>query len=269
MKRKLAGILAVALLLSGCVAAPGPQGGEEMTTESKQQVTLEYHSFDGGGPSFRVQIDDPAILEYRSEEEYDKANHEELDGAGYTVRFVFTGKQPGQTRVTVTAESPIGDNYTEFYDAAVDADGKLTLELRERVTPEDDELVTEPEQTERDVMLVLEVNGATLYASFVRNAASDALIEQLNSGPVTLTLEDRIGEKFAALPWTLPTADDVLDVAPGDLVLYGGEELAICCAEGMCEATRLAQLGESARDALPELLGDGAAELTIWLEWGE
>ena len=100
-------------------ATPQPAG---------QPAALRFDSFDGGGPEYSVEVEDPALVSVESARRYASADHEELDGAGYTVTVTFTGVQPGQTRATVKARSPIAENFDAVYAVTVDDDLNVTLE---------------------------------------------------------------------------------------------------------------------------------------------
>ena len=60
-------LLATGLLLGGCAKKP-PSGA----------ATLEFHSFDGGGPSYSVTIEDESVISCTSEHRYAKKNHKKL-----------------------------------------------------------------------------------------------------------------------------------------------------------------------------------------------
>ncbi len=83
-------------------------------------ATLSFESFDGGGPEFDIEIEDPSVLEYRSERRYADRNHEMMTGSAYQVIFGFTGRKEGSTKFTISARSPIADNFDAVYLAEVD-----------------------------------------------------------------------------------------------------------------------------------------------------
>ena len=99
--------------------------------------TLAFDSFDGGGPSFTVVIEDPAIVSCDRVREYHNPDHDNMTGSGYTEVFTFTGLRPGQTTVTVQARSPIADNFDAVYlvtvydDLGVSLDQESFLDLME------------------------------------------------------------------------------------------------------------------------------------------
>ena len=107
--------------------------GEIVTEEAppeKQTASVSFDSFDGGGPEFSVRIDDPGIAACESRRQYAKDDHEQMTGAGYQVIFTFTGLSAGETTATISARSPIADNFDAVYSIRVDGDGGIALELQ-------------------------------------------------------------------------------------------------------------------------------------------
>ena len=143
----LLGLLALALLASCAARRAEPEPPAEPEAPAVEQVppetpapaqappeeaaqrsaTLVFESFDGGGPEYRVEIDDPALLSCCSEAHYPKPDHDRMTGAGYTVTYTFTGLAPGTTLLTVRARSPIAENFDAIYRADVDDDLNVTL----------------------------------------------------------------------------------------------------------------------------------------------
>ena len=93
------------------MVAYGPDGGP---LEYKEAPTLSFHSFDGGGPEYSVEIADPTVVSCTQERVYPDPDHEELDGAPYDVVFTFTGLKQGSTAVTVRQSGPDGEEETEY-----------------------------------------------------------------------------------------------------------------------------------------------------------
>lgn len=118
-------------------------------------------------------------------------------------------------------------------------------------------------------VLVVRVGDKTFYAHLEDNAAARAFVEKLNREPLTLTMRDYGGfEKVADLPWTLPTADERITAAPGDVVLYQGDKITLYYGENTWELTRLARIG-SRLDEWKTALGEGDVTVSINLEWSE
>ncbi len=96
-------------------------------------VTVPYRSFDGGGPEYTVTIEDPTVAVCEITRKYDSADHEEIDGAGCAVNCKFTGLAAGETKATISARSPIAENFDDIYRIRVGEDLTISLELIETV----------------------------------------------------------------------------------------------------------------------------------------
>ena len=111
------------------VAVPDEARFEKVQAFERYRVfRLVFGSFDGGGPEYTAEIDDPEILMYTQEINYLDANHEDLDGAAYEVIFIFGGMRPGNTHVTVTGESPLAPAERYVYEATVDENLNVSME---------------------------------------------------------------------------------------------------------------------------------------------
>ena len=118
MKRII--FLLLAMLLPG--VAVTAETGEPM-----KESVLTFSSFDGGGPEYRITIEDREIVTYSVRSQYDYPEDPQPPGSGYTKTYTFTGLKPGPTTVTVSARSPIAENYDAVYQVTVDKDLNITL----------------------------------------------------------------------------------------------------------------------------------------------
>lgn len=96
----------------------------------KKEEVLTFNSFDGGGPSYDVKIEDKSIVSCNQTHYYFNPDHDMMCGSGYEVSISFTGLKPGKTTATIECRSIIADNYDAIYDITVDDD--LGIELTER-----------------------------------------------------------------------------------------------------------------------------------------
>ena len=111
--------------------------GEIVTEDASQnsappvqnEVSVSFDSFDGGGPEFSIRIEDPDIVSCVRTKKYDREDHDEMTGAGFKITFTFTGLKAGETTATISARSPIADNYDAVY--AVRVDDALNISLEE------------------------------------------------------------------------------------------------------------------------------------------
>ena len=66
-----------------------------------------------------------------SRRRYWKDDHEQMTGAGYEVIITFTALKAGETTATISARSPIAENFDAIYAIKVDDAGNIALELQE------------------------------------------------------------------------------------------------------------------------------------------
>jgi len=115
--------------------------------------------------------------------------------------------------------------------------------------------------------LLLEVNGATLEIEAEDNASVDALRELIDEDGLELALAEYGGfEKVGPLPQSLPTSDEQMDVAAGDIVLYQGNQVSLLYGENAWSYTKLGHVKGMSGKELHELLGDGDVEVTLKLD---
>ena len=125
--RHMITIMALAVGTALCAAAMTGCGAAKQM-DAQKTAELSFHSFDGGGPEYTFKVDDPTVVSCTSERRYNKKNHEELDGAGYDVVVTLTALREGKTTLTVSARSPIADNYDSIYTVTVDGDLSVSVE---------------------------------------------------------------------------------------------------------------------------------------------
>ncbi|MBQ4370837.1 MAG: hypothetical protein II803_00325 [Firmicutes bacterium] len=109
---------------SGTAGSPNPADGYAYMT---------FSSFDGGGPVYTATIADPGVVSCYYTRSYGNPDHASVDGAAYNVRFELRGLKPGETRLTVSARSPIAENWDRTYRVTVDEEKRVRVELIEEV----------------------------------------------------------------------------------------------------------------------------------------
>ena len=109
MKRRLAALLAFLLILSALCGAAAEAGAVEMT----------FSSFEGGGPEYWLEIEDPESATFACRREYDTPDGAELPGAAYRIIYTFTGLKPGETRLTVSQSSPLLEGFDATYKLSI------------------------------------------------------------------------------------------------------------------------------------------------------
>ena len=280
MKRIWACLLA-ALLLTGCRAAGKeanyPMDGGDMIRESYLTITQEealrmmeqddghvivdvrrQDEYEAGHipgailiPNETIQTERPQalpdldqiILVYCRSGNRSKQAAEKLGRMGYYRVYEFGGINTWPGRIVTGAE--------EAAEAPEDHDA-MAAALRPRAT------------------LVIEANGRTLYAALEDNASADAFRDALSSGSIQVAMHDYGSfEKVGDLPWALPRCDGSVTTVPGDVILYEGDKITIYYDENTWTFTRLARIGNTSREKLLQILGDGDVTVSFRLEWSE
>ena len=232
----------------------------EVVTGGKKAV-LSFDSFDGGGPEYSVVLDSD-IVSFEREKSYGKPNHAEIDGAGFTVTFTFTGLKPGEAVMTIEERSPIAGNEDLLYSVKVDRDLNVSLELLSATDPD---AVADPLPT-----LVIAVKDKVFYAALEDNPSAEAFAEKLSSEAIGVEMHDNGGyEKAGSLPWSLPENEEEITAEPGDVMLYQGDQISIYYDENTRNLTRLAKISDVTGEELPEAFGDDSAAVAFWVEWSE
>ena len=232
--------------------------------KSGAKATLVFDSFDGGGPTFEIELD-PDIVTCTREKEYADSNHEELDGAAFRVTYTFTGVTPGETTVTVKARSPIAGNFDYKYSVRVDEELNVSIEERETIDWDEAADAVEPVPT-----LVIAANGKVFYAHLEDNPSAQALIEKLSNGAVEVEMHDYGHfEKVGPLPWDLPRTDETITTEPGDVILYQGNQITVYYDQNTWDFTRLARIEDVTREELLSAFGEGDVKVMLWIEWSE
>ena len=179
-------------------------------------VQLFFDSFEGGGPEYSVDAEDPSVVSCRIGRCYRDEDHEEMDGAGYRVVIELAGIRPGRTEVTVRSRSPLEGDADFVY--AVTVDERLAVAA---VQAGEDDMREEAEAVSPTATVVMEACGRTCYPYMVESDASKAFFERLEAGPLDIVLRDQGGrEKSGRLPWALPAPEGEVAARPWDIVLH-------------------------------------------------
>ena len=83
-------------------------------------------------------------------------------------------------------------------------------------------------QTENDMTMYITIAGQTQSITLAKNAATQELVERLQNGAVTVTLNSSGGfEIWGPLGFSLPTSNQQMTAQPGDVVLYNGSNICL------------------------------------------
>jgi flavodoxin len=120
-------------------------------------------------------------------------------------------------------------------------------------------------QTTMDKMYIT-IGGVTQPATLVDNAATQALVERLKDGAVTVTLNSSGDfEIWGALGFSLPTSNEQINAQPGDVILYNGSNICIFYGTNSWSYTRLGKIDGLSESELRTYLKAGESNIRVTL----
>ncbi len=268
------GIIMIALITAGCAAGQVMDGDgmirpedEEVSQNEGENVNnkseLSFESFDGGGPEFKVILEDESIVSYESVRKYSNPDHEAMGGSGYIVRFSFNGLKPGETDMKIEERSPIADNLDHLYRVKVNDDLQVEIEKLETKDPYQDDM-------EPNAFVELRTGDRCFSVELADNSSADAFFEKLRTENIEVQMHDYGDfEKVGDLPWDLPTNDEEITTEPGDLILYQGNKITVYYDENTWTFTRLGRLNAEPEEIKEAFGGKDDITAEFFLEWTE
>ena len=122
------------------------------------------------------------------------------------------------------------------------------------------------ESAEAAGSFIISANGKQLEVRLANTNAARALAEHLQTEPVTVDLHPYGGfEQVGPLPWALPESDEQITTSPGDIMLYQGNQITIFTGSNSWAYTPLGRIEDASSDALREVFGGDAIEITLSL----
>ncbi|MBO4474793.1 MAG: hypothetical protein J5750_07800, partial [Clostridiales bacterium] len=128
-------IVVVAILLVGCKSSETtkkPTKEPKNPTDSSDKLDagkkkkLSFESFEGGGYSYSVTIDDESVATCSAKTEYE--GDKNAKGASYEYVITVKAVAPGETGMTVYGQSDLLGEVYHYYKITVEDDLMLTLE---------------------------------------------------------------------------------------------------------------------------------------------
>ena len=120
-------------------------------------------------------------------------------------------------------------------------------------------------QTTMDRMYIT-IDGVTQPATFVDNVATQALVERLKDGVVTVTLNSSGGfEIWGALGFSLPISNEQINAQPGDIILYNGSNICMFYGTNSWSYTRLGKIDGLSESELRTFLKAGESNIAVTL----
>lgn len=116
-------------------------------------------------------------------------------------------------------------------------------------------------------ILILTAGDTSMKAKMLENSTTDALIEKLKEGPVTIEMRDYASmEKVGELPWSLPRNDNQITAQAGDLILYQGSAFVIYYKPNAWNFTKIGKIEDMTGEEIKSVLGNGDVSVTINLD---
>ena len=112
----------------------------------------------------------------------------------------------------------------------------------------------------------LKINNTTFDVKLENNSATEELINHLKDGNVTIEAVDYGNfEKVGSLGFSLPTNDENIETASGDIVLYQGNQISLFYESHSWSYTKIGKIQNVSSDELKGILGSGDVKLTFSL----
>lgn len=132
--------------------------------------------------------------------------------------------------------------------------------------PADHEAQAETPQTTNVMTMNITIGGVTQTVTLAANAATEALVEKLQNGPVTLSLDTNGDfEIWGPLGFSLPASNEHINCQPGDVVLYSGSNICIFYGSNSYSYTRLGRIEGLTASELKTFLKGGQSDIAVKL----
>ena len=114
--------------------------------------------------------------------------------------------------------------------------------------------------------MYITIDDQTQSVTLVDNAATQELVNRLQSGDITLTLDSNGSfEIWGPLGFSLPTSNEQITAQPGDVILYSGSNICIFCGTNSWSYTRLGKIDGLSESELRTFLKIGQDNITVKL----
>ena len=118
-----------------------------------------------------------------------------------------------------------------------------------------------------DDSVKVKINDNVFDVKLENNSATQEFIKELKKGNVTVNASEYGGfEKVGNLGFSLPTSDENIGTAPGDIVLYRGDKISLFYGSHSWSYTKLGKIDNVDSNKLKEVLGSGDVTLEFSLK---
>jgi hypothetical protein len=118
-----------------------------------------------------------------------------------------------------------------------------------------------------DDLVKVKINDEVFDVKLENNSATQELVKELKKGNVTVNASEYGGfEKVGDLGFSLPTSDENIGTAPGDIVLYQGDKISLFYGSHSWSYTKLGKIDNFDSNKLKEVLRSGDVTLEFSLK---
>ena len=118
-----------------------------------------------------------------------------------------------------------------------------------------------------DDLVKVKINDEVFDVKLENNSATQELMKELKKGNITVNASEYGGfEKVGDLGFSLPTNDENIGTAPGDIVLYQGDKISLFYGSHSWSYTKLGKIDNVDSNKLKEVLGSGDVTLEFSLK---
>lgn len=130
----------------------------------------------------------------------------------------------------------------------------------EHFPAEETVMPTEGEITEMKML----INHTPVTVEWEDNEAVEALKEAVKEDPLTVQMSMYGGfEQVGSLGMSLPRNDTRITTAPGDVILYSGNQMVVFYGSNTWAYTRLGHITDQTQQELTQLLSNGNVTITL------
>lgn len=181
--------------------------------------------------------------------------------------FSITACGNMQDGTNSVAESSKNTQTAEAYISETDAEGGTEAESGNKGEGEAVQgTPSNSNEEETEMTINIQVGEHLLTAELTKNSSTEALLELLAEGSVTIEMSDYGNmEKVGSLPDSLPRNDEPISTDAGDLILYQGDSFVIYYDTNSWNFTRLGKIKNITKDELKDILGSGDVTVVLSL----
>ena len=148
-------------------------------------------------------------------------------------------------------------------DLEITSNEDLTYENQSEQTSQN-EIKEEEDKVEN---IKIKVNNEVLSVKLEQNSATEALIEKLKQGDVTVnTHEYGSFEQVGSLGFSLPREDTQITTKAGDVMLYQGNQITLFFGSNSWSYTKLGEVVGKSKEELKAILGSENITLVLSID---